>query len=401
MTRTHNEAKEIILKAISPKKAPELLTIELAKGRVLAKDIRAKFDIPEAPKSAIDGFTFDLESIKEYPATLKIIGESRAGGESCPSIKGAEAVFTMTGALVPKGADTAVRIEDVIVEGDRVTIQKAPRKGDLINPKGDEVKEGELILEAGALLDSKNIALLANLGFYQVYVYPRPKIGIIVTGDEVREPWENPDCIGVRNSNLYILKGLLSPYADIYYYGIIQDELDKMTPLFDQALKENDLLLSSGGASKGKYDFTKTIAKELNLDIDFTHTNIRPGRPLIFGRRKGEIFMGLPGYPSALMVNAITFLLPAIRKLAGLKNYKNSTISAITKEPLRSKMGRVDFVRVKLEVEDGKIFIKNSGSQQTSNFLTLAKSDALAILDEEHATAKEGDIVEILPFWEL
>ncbi len=387
MTRTYKEAQNELLKAITPKNSSEILTLEEAKGRVLAQNIEAHFDIPNAPKCAIDGYTFDFEQIKEYPAKLKIIGESRAGGATPPSVKSSEAVFTMTGALVPDGANTAVRIEDVNVEGDTLIISKAPRKGDLINPKGDELKEGEIILEAGTPLTNQNIALLANLGFYQVSVYSRPQIGIIVTGDEVREPWEATKDIGVRNSNLYILKALLSPYADIHYYGIIQDELDEMIPLFDRALSANDLLLSSGGASKGKYDFTKDIATNLGLLIHFTHTNIRPGRPLIFGTRAKDIFLGLPGYPSALMVNAIAFLLPAVRKLAGLNSFKNQTLSAIAKESLR----------IKLESKDGKILAKSSGSQQTSNFLSLAKSDGLAILDESWENAKDGDLIDIIP----
>ena len=170
-----------------------------------------------------------------------------------------------------------------------------------------------------------------------------------------------------------------------------------MIPLFDRALSANDLLLSSGGASKGKYDFTKDIATNLGLLIHFTHTNIRPGRPLIFGTRAKDIFLGLPGYPSALMVNAIAFLLPAVRKLAGLNSFKNQTLSAIAKESLRSKKGRVDFIRIKLESKDGKILVKSSGSQQTSNFLSLAKSDGLAILDESWENAKDGDLIDIIP----
>jgi len=396
MTRTYEEAKEALLEGIAPGKA-ETVTLENALGRILAQEITARFDIPEAAKCAIDGYTFAYDTISDYPATLTIVGESRAGGQTPPAVGPGEAVFTMTGALVPEGADTAVRIEDVEVDGDQVTLFKAPKKGDLINPKGDEVTKGEPVLKPGTLLDAKTVALLANLGYYQIRVYPKVRIGIVVTGDEVREPWEGPDSAGVRNSNHYILKGLLSPYAQIRYYGIIQDEPERMIPLFDAALMENDLLLSSGGASKGKYDFTKTIAEALGLKIHFTHTNIRPGRPLIFGTRDDQRFLGLPGYPAALMANAMAFLLPSVRKMAGLRAYENPTLSAVAEEPLRSKKGRIDFVRVRLRNEEGRLFVRNSGSQQTSNFLTLAQSDALAMIDAEHGTAEAGDIVTVWP----
>ncbi len=396
MTRTYEEAKAAILESVTPG-TPETVTLDEALGRVLAEPITARFDLPEAAKCAIDGYTFTYNSIKTYPATLTIIGESRAGGATPPAVGPKEAVFTMTGALVPEGADTAVRIEEVEVNGDQVTISKAPKKGDLINPKGDEVTQGEQILAPGILLDAKTVALLANLGYYQIRVYPKVRLGIVVTGDEVREPWEGRERAGVRNSNYYILKGLLAPYAEIRYYGIVQDEPERMIPLFDKALKENDLLLSSGGASKGKYDFTKTIAEALGLTIHFTHTDIRPGRPLIFGTQDDQRFLGLPGYPAALMANALAFLLPSVRKMAGLDDYENRTLTAIAEEPLRSKTGRIDFVRVRLRNEAGRLYAKSAGSQQTSNFLTLAQSDALAMIDAEHGSAEAGEVVTVWP----
>ncbi len=396
MTRTYEEAKATLLESVTPG-TPETITLDEALGRVLAQGVVARFDIPEAAKCAIDGYTFAFDSIQEYPATLKIIGESRAGGATPPAVGPQEAVFTMTGALVPQGADTAVRIEDVKVEGDRVTIFNAPKKGDLINPKGDEVTKGQEVLRPGTMLDAKTVALLANLGYYQVQVFPKVRIGIIVTGDEVREPWEGPGSAGVRNSNYYILKGLLAPFAQIRYYGIVQDEPERMIPLFDKALNENDLLLSSGGASKGKYDFTKTIAEALKLTIHFTHTDIRPGRPLIFGTRDDQRFLGLPGYPAALMVNALAFLLPPVRKAAGLSDYENRTLTAVAEEPLRSKTGRIDFVRVRLHSDAGRLYAKSAGSQQTSNFLTLAQSDALAMIDAERGSVEAGEIVTVWP----
>ena len=391
------KAKEIILRRISPLRV-EKVTLDCAFGRVLGSDIEAKFDIPEANKSAIDGFTFDLESIKSFPAKLKIVGESRAGVPFVGRVKEGEAVFTMTGAVVPEGANTAVRIEDVEVNGEFVTISKAPKKWDLINRLGEEVKTSQKILSTGVELDYKLVALLVNLGYYQIDVYSRPRIGIIITGDEVKEPWVDSDRAGVKNSNYYILKGLLEPFADIRYYGIIQDEVETMVPLFKQALRENDILLSSGGASKGKYDFTKDIASQLNLDIKFTSTNIKPGRPLIFATKEEKLFFGLPGYPSALLTNALEFLLPAVKKMAGVKSFENKTFQAIAKERLKSKEGRVDFIRAKVEFEEVRVYVKSAGTQQTSNFLTLSFSDGLVIADEEIDKIDEGDIVEVLSF---
>jgi len=392
MKKERRVAKKIIESCVK-QKSFEIITLNESYGRVLFEDIKAKFNIPESDKSAVDGFAINVDNL-EFPVTLKITDEAPAGAEQKELKSGA--IFIMTGGVVPSGANAVVRIEDVERSENEITIKNPVKKGDLINYAGGEMKESETILEKGTLLDYKNVSLLANMGYYQIKVYQKPKIGIIVTGDEVKEPFEQADKAGVKNSNYYILLGILKDIADITYYGKVNDDLDEMIEIFKTALNDNDILLSSGGASKGKYDFIKDIAKNLELDTKFTMTNIRPGRPLIFATIEEKLFFGLPGYPSALLVNFYEFLLPYIKKMAGFKEYKNKVIQAITKENIRSKEGRVDFVRVNVEYKNGKVFVKNSFSQQTSNFLSMAKSDALAIIDEIQGSKKEGEFVDII-----
>jgi len=246
-----------------------------------------------------------------------------------------EAIFTMTGSIIPENADTAIKIEDAKINEDEIIIEKAPKKGDLIDLAGSEIKKDEIILHQGEVLDYKKVSLLANLGFYQIKVYTRPSIGIIVTGNEIQEPWEQSYKAGVKNVNFYILKGMLELFADIVYLGKVKDEPSSMNKLFASALKQNDILLSSAGASKGKYDFTKDIAKNIGLDV-------------------------------------------------------------IAEEILKSKENRVDFIRVTLSYKNGKIFAKNASSQQTSNFLSTSESDALVIVDENQGNIKEGEVTEAI-----
>ena len=394
MNVTMSEAVESILSECSAR-FRERVTLESAKGRVLAEDIVSRFDIPSQPKCAIDGFTFTFDSIESFPAVLKIVGESRAGEAFEKRVGPGEAVFTMTGAVVPEGADTAVRIEDVKVEGERLYIERAPRKGDLINEAGSEIGRGEKILRAGTPLGYREVSLLANMGHYEISVYTRPRIGIVSTGDEILEAWEDGEAVAVRNSNRYILEGMLEEFADIVYYAKVEDKPSEMLPIFKRALSECDILLSSGGASRGKYDFTRDIASSLGLEISFTSTNIRPGRPLIFAHREDKLFFGLPGYPAALLVNAIVFLLPAVKKICGYEKFENSKFSAIAGEKLKAKRGRNDFLRVNLNYEKGRVFAYSAGSQQTSNFLTMSRCDALAIIDENRGEVEEGEEIEI------
>ncbi len=394
MSLRMREALDLILSNVSPR-FTRSINLDEAEGEVLAEDIYATYDIPKFAKSAIDGYTFAFDSIDSYPATLKIVGESRAGVGSDIVVGEKEAVFTMTGAVVPNGADTAVRIEDVTVDGDSVTISKAPKKGDLINLAGSEIQEGQKILSRGERLDYKKVALLANIGRYTIKVYTKPRIGIVVTGNEVKEPWQDGDGTSVRNSNLYILKGMLKEYADVVYYGRVDDDAEAMAPFFEKALRECDILLSSGGASKGKYDFTVDIASKIGLDVKFTTTNIRPGRPLIFATKNNKLFFGLPGYPSALLVNATIFLLPALKKMIGLEP-NIELIEAIAEDDFKAKEGRNDFIRVNLIYKDGNVYAKSAGSQQTSNYLSMAHSDGLALIDELRGSVKAGEIVDVL-----
>jgi molybdopterin molybdotransferase len=388
---TRNEAKEII-DALTTQKYYETITIDEAEGRVLFEDIKAKYNIPESDKSAVDGYAINVDNLS-FPAKLKIIDEAPAG-EAQKELKNG-AIFIMTGGVVPKGANAVVRIEDVEKEGEFIIIKNPVKKGDLINFEGEEVKEGEIVLKKGEVLDFKKVALLANLGYFQIRVFRKIKVGIIVTGTEVKEPFEALDKAGVKNSNLYILKGLLKPYCDITYYGKLPDNLEEMVEVFKNALKENDILLSSGGASKGKYDYTKEIAKQIGIDIKFTTTNIRPGRPLIFGNKEDKLFFGLPGYPAALLVNAIEFLMPSIKKMAGVSNYKNQYFKAFLTKKAKAKTNRVDFIRGIVECNE-KVTFTPAYTQQTSNYLSIALSNALAVIDENEGTKEAGELVDVV-----
>ncbi len=390
------EAKRIIIENCQ-EKFFEVVTLEKAYGRVLAEDVYSPIDIPDEDKSAIDGYAFNSASVTELPAKLKIVGETAAGDIDRKKVEIGEAVFVMTGGIIPQGADAAVRIEDVKVEDGYVIIDFPVKRGTLVNFQGSELKKGELILEKGVRLDYRKVGLLANLGIYRVKVFQKPVVGIVTTGNEVLEPYQEYRKGSVRNSNYYILKGLLeNEGADVVYFGIVEDEPELMLKTFNRALSSVDILITTGGVSKGKYDFVKDVVKELGFDVKFTMTNIRPGRPLVFGVKENKLFFGLPGYPSAMVVNALEFLIPAIRKIGGIKSFENRYLTGVASEQLKSREGRVDFVRVNLYSDGGVLKVKNAGSQQTSNFTSMALCEALAVIDENRGTVKEGEEVRVL-----
>ena len=390
------EAKELILKECK-ETGTEVVALNQAYGRVLAQEVYSPVDIPETDKSAIDGFAFKSSSIKKLPAKLKIVGEIAAGDKKRLKVKEGEAVFVMTGGLIPEGADTAVRVEDVKVEGETLIVEFPVKRGELVNFKGSEIKKGEKVLETGEVLDFRKVGLLANLGIGKVRVYQRVKVGVITTGSEVLEPEEPFKEGAVRNSNFYILKGLLEGIgAEVVYLGKVKDNLEEIKKTIEEGLSNCQIVATTGGVSKGKYDFVKEAAQLAGVDVKFTQTNIRPGRPLLFGKREDRLFFGLPGYPAAMLVNALEFLLPAVRKVSGFRDFNNKYITAVAGESLKSREGRVDFVRVNLKWEGGKAIALSAGSQQTSNYLTAALCQALAVIGEERGTVKAGEVVDVL-----
>ncbi len=398
MKVTREEAIEIIISRTHPV-GKELITLEEAYGRVLAENVFSPVDIPDRDKSAIDGYAFSASSLDVLPAKLKVVGEVAAGDRSVLKVSHGEAVFVMTGGVVPEGADAAVRVEDVKVENGYVVVDFPVKKGELVNFKGSEIKRGEPIVRKGERLDFRKIGFLAYAGVYKIEVFRKPRVGVVVTGNEVLEPYENYKEGFVWNSNFYLLKGLLEGSgAEVSYLGCVGDENSRIEEILEGAFSSYDVVVTTGGVSKGKYDFVKDVVRSLGVEILFTSTNIRPGRPLVFGTYLGKLFFGLPGYPAAMLVNTLEFLIPSLRKMGGMKEFANRYLSAVSRSRLKSREGRVDFVRVTLEVDSGVLYVRDVGNQQTSNLKSMVYCDALAIVGADRGTVAPGEVVEILMF---
>jgi len=391
------EAKRIILERCT-RGSTEVITLEEAYGRVLAQKAVSPVDVPDEDKSAIDGFAFNTASLKELPARLKVIGETPAGARERLKVEVGEAAYVATGGVIPEGADAAVRIEDARVEGDEVVIDFPVERGTLINFRGSEIKRGETLLQEGELLNWQKVALLAHAGIYRIRVFQKVKVGIITTGTEVLEP-EEPHRRGtVRNTNFYALKGLLeSSGAEVAYLGKVRDDGEELKRTLEEGFNSCQIVVTTGGVSKGKYDLVKEVVKELGVELLFTQTNVRPGRPLTFGIKGNRLFFGLPGYPTATVVNALEFLLPAVRKTTGRRDYENRYLPAVAGERMRSRRGRVDFVRVILQWEGNCLKAFPLKDQQTSNYLSTARAEGFAVIGRERGEVKPGERVEVLP----
>jgi len=268
----------------------EEIDLECAAGRVLAEAVYADRDYPAAVRSVRDGFAIHATDV---PGTLKVVGEVRAGGVFDGEVGPGEAVEIMTGAPVPRGADAIVMVEHV-TRGDAGTIStdRPAERGQFVNPRGCEAKAGEILIEPGRRLDFTGIAMLAAAGKARVAVFPKPRVALLATGDEIVPVTETPREFQIRNSNVYSLAAQVSRAGGIpLMLPVAKDEYEHTRGLIERGLS-SDLLVISGGVSAGKYDIVERVLGSLGAEFCFDRVLIQPGQPLVFGQARGRFFFG-------------------------------------------------------------------------------------------------------------
>ena len=345
------QAREIILKNIFPLKQSELIKIESALGRVCALEIRSKENIPPFDNSAMDGFAVRAEDLKgstrKSPKILEVMGNLAAGYTTGKTIRPGEAIRIMTGAPLPKGADSVVMVEDtekvksqkskVKNKEEFVKIFKDVEKGENVRYAGEDVEKGETVISKGSILKSGHIGMLASLGFSQVKVFSRPQVAILATGDELVQIKQKLAPGKIRNSNSYSLYSqVLKAGAFPILLGIARDNRKDLEAKITQGLSA-DMLIVSGGVSVGDYDFVKDVLKDLGTDMKFWRVAMKPGKPLAFGMMRRTPVFGLPGNPVSSMVAFEQFARPAVLKMSGALDLFRFRLPAIFTEDFEKK----------------------------------------------------------------
>ena len=398
---------------------PEVVSLDKSLGRTLATDLYSDIDVSPFDNSAMDGFALHANDSATAspadPAELEVITTIAAGDYFEGKLSQGQTARIMTGAPVPKGANTVVKVEDVSVRTeDDVTylcLTEPVSKGLNIRLAGEEIKAGECVLKRGNLIGPAAIGLLAATGHARVPVYRLPIVGIISTGEELIPVEELPTGGKIRNTNSHSLAAQAQVAGGkVRQYENISDTLDACIAAFTQAVAECDIVISSGGVSVGDFDFVEKAVRSLG-DLQFASVKMRPGKPQTTGMIGDTPFFGLPGNPASAYLGFELFIRPAILKMAGHTQLQRPVQQAVLAHDIKKRQGLRYFMRGRLGSCDGskdcacggkladselRRCVQLSGNQSSALLSSLHKGNCLLVLPEEETLVKAGSIIDCI-----
>lgn len=378
----------------------EKISILDALGRVLGEDIVAERDNPPWDNSAMDGFAVRWDDIKQEhaiqkPVTLSVIEDVPAGKMPSKTVGAGQAIRIMTGAPIPRGADTVLKVEDTEHRPDSVTVFKPESRGANIRPQGEDVKKGDCIIAKGTQIRPGEAGMLAILAKSFVFVYQRPRVAILSTGDELADLDERFSEEKIINSNSYGIAAAVQEAGGIpFLLGIARDTPAALKEKISHGLNA-DILVLSGGVSMGDYDFTKAVFRDLGAEMNFWKLAIRPGQPLAFGKIQGKLAFGLPGNPVSSMVTFEQLVRPAMLKMSGHRSYGRPVVEAVFQEKFSKRTDRRHFLRGILTREEGVFKVRTTGDQGSGILTSMVKANCLIDVPVEVERLNPGDLVTV------
>jgi molybdenum cofactor synthesis domain-containing protein len=394
------DAQAQVLAAITPL-APRRVATRDAVGLVLAEAVVAGEPVPPFANTAMDGYAVRAADTYTVPARLRVVDELAAGRAPTRSVGAGEAIRIMTGAPVPDGADAIVMVEVTRAEGDEVVILEPAREGDHVRPAGGDLQNGQPVFGPGIVLTPAHIGVLASIDVAESVCHPRPRVGVISTGDELVEHGAlSPGLI--RDSNRPMLLAAIEESGfTAVDYGIARDDEQELTDKITRAIGECDALVTSGAVSMGDFDYVKVVLERLakersGSEFAWMQIAIKPAKPFAFGSVDGVPVFGLPGNPVSSRVSFEVLARPALRKLAGRPERLNPIVRATARTDFpRRADGRLHLDRVRVVLEDGRYVCERSGFQSSNVLSGMADANGLALLPDGPGVVA-GDELDVL-----
>jgi molybdopterin molybdotransferase len=392
------DATARILADVSGTTPEETIAVARGLGRVLARDVSAPFDVPPADNSAVDGYAVGASDlVPGGRVRLRVVADLPAGAVYTGSLEPGETLRIMTGAPMPRGADTVVPKELSEAAGDSVELG-AVEPGANVRARGEDVRAGSVVLQAGGVLRPQDLGLVASLGYADIRVHRRPRVALLSTGDEVAEPGRPRRAGQIYDANRFSIGAMVeSAGAETIDLGIVPDLRDVLRETLLQAAEGADVVITSGGVSVGDYDLVKSVLGEIG-GIDFWQVAMQPGRPLAVGRIARAQFFGLPGNPVASLLCFHLFVRPALWKLGGRTRLAPEYVTATAVEPMRKRMGRREFKRGVLRFTDSGFEVWTTGPQGSGILSSMVTANCLIILEEDRGDVQPGERVLVEPF---
>jgi molybdopterin molybdotransferase len=390
-----SEALALVLDGLAPL-AAERAGLEAAAGRVAAAEARSVIDLPPFDRSAMDGYA--LRAADTSPGVpLRLAGDVAAGGAPAAALAPGTAVGISTGAPIPEGADTVLRVEDAIAGDGTVAPAAAIPPGLHVRRRGEDVRAGDVLLRAGEGLTLTRLSALASAGVAEVAVHRRPRLHVIVTGSELLAPGTAAEPGKIYESNGLLIRLMAARAgAEIVDHGVIGDDAAATRAAVAAGL-EGDVLVVSGGVSVGPHDHVKPAFEACGVDEVFWRVRIKPGKPVWFGRRGTTLVFGLPGNPLSAIVCAALFIIPALRRLQGEAGAGPRLEPGRLGEPAGPSDGRTTFLTSRLvAAADGVLEAFPTGRQGSHMTGALGESDGFAIAPHGAGSLPAGAVVELL-----
>jgi molybdopterin molybdotransferase len=392
----YSEALRIIVDNAPGPRGAEEVPLVSAPGRVLAREMHARLDLPPFDKAAMDGFAVRAADVASTPATLDVVFDVPAGSIPDRPLGPGQAASVMTGAPVPEGADAVVQVEWTSgFGGETVTINEGVPRGKNLSPRGEIIRAGDVALEPGSFICVEETSLLAAAGCDPVTVYGVPSAAVLSTGDEVIAPEKDAGPGQIYDSNGPALAAFLRSLGiEPRVLDPCSDDPDSLRAAIEQGLRY-DCLLVSGGVSAGAYDFVTDVLEQLGVTVHTRRLAVKPGKPTVFGTRDDKMIFGLPGNPVSAIVIARVLVEPALRKLMGQRQIGPRFVKARLLNRINKKADRLWFVHGRLGLGD-ECTVEALSNRGSADLPAAAKGDCLVVAPRGTTAVEQGEMVDVV-----